>query len=84
MPYPPLLFDPEFVPQVASGYGLTLLGGFLLLVAAVWWSVASGGIRLDPKPAVWRLLAFAGWVLFTLGFLWQIIGYVAIGATTWP
>ena len=83
MPVPPIRFDPLFVPFVAGGYGLALLGAILLLAAGIWWSWASDGVRLEPKPAVWRALTRAGWVCFALGILWQLLGYVWIGAVTW-
>lgn len=84
MPFPPVLFDPKFVPLVGGGYGLALLGAILLLAAGIWWSWTSDGVRLDPKPPVWRALTGAGWLFFVLGVLWQLAGYVGIGAVTWP
>jgi drug/metabolite transporter (DMT)-like permease len=83
MPTPPIIFDPEFVPLVAGGYGLALLGAVLLLAAGIWWARASNGVRLDPKPPAWRALAGAGWLCFVLGILWQLVGYVRIGVGTW-
>jgi hypothetical protein len=80
---PPLLFDPQFVPFVGGGYGLALVGAILLLASAIWWSWASDGVRLNPKPSVWRALTGAGWVFFVFGVLWQLAGYVRIGAVTW-
>lgn len=80
---PPVLFDPEFVPFVGGGYGLILLGAVLLLVAGIWWSRASDGVRLEPKPRAWRALTGAGWIFFLLGIAWQLAGYVRIGAVTW-
>ncbi len=84
MPFPPVLFDSKFVPLVGGGYGVTLLGAILLLAAGIWWSWVSDGVRLAPKPPVWRAVTSAGWLLFTGGILWQLAGYVGIGAVTWP
>lgn len=81
---PPIIFDPQFVPFVGGGYGLALLGAVLLLASAVWWAWASDGVRLEPKPRAWRTLTSAGWLCFALGVLWQLAGYVGIGAVTWP
>lgn len=83
MPAPPILFDSKFVPFVGAGYGLILLGAIFLLISGIWWSAASNGVRLEPKPALWRALTGAGWVCFVLGILWQLLGYVGIGAATW-
>jgi len=83
MPNPPILFDPEFVPFVAGGYSLALLGAVLLLASAIWWSWASDGVRLQPKPSLWRALTGAAWVFFVGGIVWQLAGYVGIGAVTW-
>lgn len=83
MPVPPILFDPQFVPFVAGGYGLALLGAIFLLAAGIWWSRASDGVRLEPKPPAWRILTSVGWLFFVLGILWQLVGYVWIGAVTW-
>ena len=84
MPTPPVLFDWKFVPLVGTGYGLALLGAILLLASAAWWSWASDGVRLEPKPPAWRAMVTAGWLFFVLGFIWQLAGYVGIGAVTWP
>jgi hypothetical protein len=83
MPTPPIIFDPSFVPNVATGWGLTVLGGLLLLASAAWWSRAGDGARLEPKPAPWRALIAAGWLCFVLGVFWQLVGYYRIGAVTW-
>ncbi len=84
MPFPPVLFDPKFVPLVGGGYGLALLGAILLLAGGIWWSLASDGVRLEPKPPVWRAVTSVGWLFFVLGILWQLAGYIGIGAVTWP
>ena len=83
MPTPPVLFDRIFVPAVATGWGITALGAFLLLIAGIWWSLAGDGARLDPKPTAWRAINTAGWLLFASGIAWQLLGYYMIGALTW-
>ena len=80
---PPILFDPKFVPLVGGGWGLAVLGALCLLAAAIWWSWASDGVRLEPKPPAWRALAGAGWLFFVGGILWQLVGYVRVGVATW-
>ena len=84
MPFPPILFDSKFVPLVGGGYGLALLGALFLLAAGIWWSWAGDGVRLEPKLPAWRALVSAGWLCWILGVLWQLAGYVGVGAVTWP
>ncbi|MBI2154447.1 MAG: hypothetical protein HYU24_12200 [Candidatus Rokubacteria bacterium] len=73
-----------FVRSVFLGYALCLLGGVLLLAAASYWSVKSDGVRLRVKPGWWRAAVALGFLSFILGIVWQLGGYVQIGAVTWP
>ena len=73
-----------FVRYVFPGYALCLLGGLLLLIAAIYWTVKSDGVRLQVKPAWWRVVVALGFLAFILGVVVQLGGYVWIGAVTWP
>ena len=73
-----------FVRSVFPGYALCLLGGVLLLAAASYWTVMSDGVRLQAKPGWWRAAVALGFLSFILGVIWQLGGYVQIGAVTWP
>ena len=73
-----------FVRSVFPGYALCLLGGVLLLAAASYWTVKSDGVRLQAKPGWWRAAVALGFLSFVLGVIWQLGGYVQIGAVTWP
>lgn len=73
-----------FVRSVFLGYALCLLGGVLLLAAASYWSVKSDGVHLRVKPGWWRAAVALGFLSFILGIVWQLGGYVQIGAVTWP
>ncbi len=77
------------VPQmygVDAGLAATSAGGGLLLLVAVWWSWTGDGIRVPRErwPALVRLTAAAGWLLFAGGLFVQLAAYVAqVGATRW-
>lgn len=73
-----------FVRFVFPGYALSLLGGVLLLAAAIYWSVKSDGVRLQIKPGWWRAAVALGFLSFIAGVILQLAGYVWIGAVTWP
>lgn len=73
-----------FIKFVFPGWALAVLGALLLLVAAGYWTVKSDGARLHTKPAWWRAAVAAGTLAFILGAIWQLVGYVRIGVTTWP
>lgn len=83
MPVWPSEFQMPFVMFVFPGWVLCFLGGVLLLVAAIFWSATSDGVRLHLKPGWWRAAVTVGVVAFILGVVWQLVGYVQIGAVTW-
>lgn len=84
MPAWPTEIAMPFVQFVFPGWALAVLGALLLLVAAGYWTVMSDGVRLHAKPAWWRAAVLVGTLAFVVGAVWQLIGYVQIGATTWP
>ena len=73
-----------FVTAVFTGWALAFLGAVLLLAAAAYWTVKSDGVRLHVKPGWWRALVALGTLSFVLGAIGQLVGYVRIGAVTWP
>ena len=73
-----------FVRFVFPGWALCVLGGILLLIAASYWTVKSDGVRLHVKPGWWRAAVALGFLSFVVGTMWQLGGYVWIGAATWP
>ena len=73
-----------FVRFVFPGWALCLFGALLLLVAATYWTVKSDGVRLHAKPPWWRAAVALGFLSFIIGAIWQLGGYVRIGAVTWP
>jgi hypothetical protein len=71
---------------VNLGLALTFLGGGLLLLVAVWWSWAGDGIEVprDRWPALARLAAMAGWLLWAGGFAVQLLGHFGmVGVARW-
>ncbi|MFQ5829625.1 MAG: hypothetical protein ACE5JD_10795 [Candidatus Methylomirabilia bacterium] len=77
-------FQMPFVMFVFPGWALCLFGGLLLLVAAIFWSARGDGVRLQLKPRWWRGAVAVGVISFILGAVWQLAGYVQIGAVFWP
>ncbi len=84
MPLWPTEILMPFVRFVFPGWALSVLGALLLLVAASYWTVKGDGVRLHAKPGWWRALVALGFLSFILGIVWQLGGYVQIGAVTWP
>jgi drug/metabolite transporter (DMT)-like permease len=80
---PPIFFEPYFVWNVMGGYFILLVGMGLLLLAGIWWSRAGEWRHREQPPLAWRGLSALGFVLFALGIVWQLIGYVNVGAVTW-
>jgi hypothetical protein len=74
-----VLFDPEFMINVASGWGFVVLGALILLAAGIWWSASNPPPYAEKAPRGWRALTALGWTLFLLGWVWQIVGYARIG-----
>ncbi len=77
----PLMFG------VDAGYTATGVGGLLLLAVAMWWSWAGDGIEVPRErwPGAVRVAAAAGWALFVVGILVQVVSYFAhVGVARFP
>jgi hypothetical protein len=71
---------------VNVGLGMTFLGGGVLLLVALWWAWAGDGIEVprDRWPALARLGAMAGWLLWAGGFAVQLLGHFGmVGVAKW-
>jgi hypothetical protein len=71
---------------VNLGLAMTFLGGGLLLLVALWWTVKSDGIEVPrpqwPNPV--RFGAMAGWALWLGGLAVQIAGmFDQVGVARW-
>ena len=84
MPQWPTELLMPFVRFVFPGWALAVLGALLLLGAAAYWTAKSDGVRLQVKPPWWRAAVAVGFLSFILGAAWQLLGYIQIGAVTWP
>ena len=61
----------------------TLAGCGILLLAAVWWTIAQDSSQTSPRSGLWRGLCTIGFATFLLGVGWQLVGYVKFGALSW-
>jgi hypothetical protein len=71
---------------VNAGLAMTFLGGGLLLLIALWWTRTGDGIEVPrPRwPAVVRLGAMAGWLLWVGGIAVQVLGHFGmVGVARW-
>jgi len=71
---------------VNLGLALTFLGGGVLLLVAIWWSVKGDGIEIPrrqwPNPV--RFGAMLGWALWLGGLAVQIAGMFGhVGVARW-
>jgi hypothetical protein len=82
MDKPNVLFDSLFMQAVGTGWGLTVAGALVLLVAAVWYSTANRSRTIDRAPAGFRGLVVVGVGLFLVGLAWQVVGYGVLGVAT--
>ncbi|HEY7204812.1 MAG TPA: hypothetical protein VIA61_10965 [Methylomirabilota bacterium] len=82
--HPTIFFDPVFTMSVMAGWLLTVAGAVLLLLGAVWFSMA-GEWRQGPvrPPSAFRALIGVGLVFWLGGLLWQFIGYFTSGSLSW-
>ncbi|HEU4437848.1 MAG TPA: hypothetical protein VFT36_01285 [Methylomirabilota bacterium] len=82
--HPTIFMDPVFTVSVMAGWILTLAGTALLLVGAVWFSLA-GEFRGGPArpPSAFRALVGLGFFCWAGGLLWQFIGYFTTGSLSW-
>jgi hypothetical protein len=80
---PTIFFDPLFTQAVMAGWIITLLGVGILLLAAVWWTIAQDSSQTSPRSGLWRALSAIGFATFLLGIGWQLVGYVRFGALNW-
>ena len=71
---------------VNVGLAMTFLGGGLLLLIAIWWSVKGDGIEIPRHrwPAAARFGAMAGWLLWIGGLAVQVLGqFSMVGVARW-
>jgi hypothetical protein len=71
---------------VNLGLLLTFLGGGLLTLIGLWWTVKSDGIEIPRTqwPAALRLGAMAGWLLWVGGLAVQVLGqFGMVGVARW-
>ncbi len=73
-----MAYSPTFALHVIAGYLLTVLGAVLALAAAVWWVRAEEWAHGEPQPPAFRALTTAAFLFFTIGLLWQLIGYLRL------
>jgi hypothetical protein len=78
----PIFFDPAFTTNVMVGWLIMLAGAGLLLLTGVWWSFANEHGKAERAPTGWRLAAGLGFLLFILGWAWQIVGYTRVSVMT--
>lgn len=80
---PTIFFDSLFTQAVMAGWIITLMGVGILLLAAVWWTIAQDASQTSPRSGIWRGLCTIGFATFLLGIGWQLVGYVRAGALDW-
>lgn len=80
---PTIFFDSLFTQAVMAGWIISLLGVGILLLAAVWWTIAQDASQTSPRSGLWRGLCTIGFTTFLLGIGWQLVGYVRSGALNW-
>ena len=80
---PTIFFDSLFTQAVMAGWIITLMGVGILLLAAVWWTIAQDASQTSPRSGLWRGLCTIGFATFLLGIGWQLVGYVRAGALDW-
>jgi hypothetical protein len=71
---------------VNVGLAMTFLGGGLLLLIALWWTVKGDGIEVPRSrwSAPVRLGAMAGWLLWVGGLAVQLLGqFGMVGVARW-
>jgi len=72
---------------VDGGLLAAFLGGGLLLLVAIWWSIRGNGITVarEAWPVPVRMAALAGWVLWIGGLAVQVLGHFGwVGVARWP
>jgi hypothetical protein len=74
----PLAYSPVFAMNVIAGYLLTLLGAVLALAAGVWWMWAGEWLRGESRPPAFGGLYTLAILLFVVGILWQLAGYIRL------
>ena len=72
--------------MVNAGLAMTFLGGGLLLLIALWWTLAGDGIEI-PRSSVARGAAFgamAGWLLWAGWLGVKDLGHLGmVGVARW-
>ncbi len=77
-----MAYSSTFAVNIIGGYALTVLGAVLSLAAGVWWMRAREWADGQPQPLAFRALSTAGFLFFTIGLFWQLIGYLRFEYTS--
>ena len=73
-----IAYSHAFTVNIVAGYLVTLLGDLLSLVAAIWWVQAQEWLNSGPPPPAFRALTATAFALFTIGIVWQFVGYLRL------
>ncbi len=73
-----IAYSHAYTVNVIAGYLLSLLGAVLALMAALWWVQAQEWLGSGPPPSAFRALTAAAFTLFTMGIVWQLVGYLRL------
>jgi hypothetical protein len=79
----PIAYSEAFTWNVIAGLLITLLGAALAIAVTVWWTRAEDQAHGGPPPSAVRTLTAVAFGLFTIGILWQLIGYLRLQRTGW-
>ena len=79
----PLNVSNAFTWDVTAGMVVMLVGAALALVISIWWELAKSRAPMGDRSLALGLSGAAAMIIFSIGIVWQVVGYMRLEYTTW-
>jgi len=79
----PIHVNRLFTLDVTWGVVVMLIGVLLALAVSVWWERARARAQGGRPPLALRASCAVALGIFSLGMIWQLVGYLWLEYTTW-
>ena len=79
----PLHVNDVFTRDITIGFLVSLIGAMLIVLVGVGWQYFGGWAPRGHSPFTLPAFCAVGVGLFSVGLLWQLVGYLRLEYTRW-